>query len=245
MTAQGYIAEAASVLCSCADSCTVHRLPCDTHLCNTPLNVCLYCSLQHKHEGRNSEFLRIIIRPTNLLMCRDSSVVTATRYGLDGPRTESTRGQDFPHPSRPGPTILLYSGYRVSFPRSKRPGRVVDHPLQCGAAVEESTAILLLLWAFTPCSRVNFTFTYELSAQCHTLFCKCLTVGSKNYLIISECAWIQNAVQPCCRNRIHRPQNVKIVGYLLTAYKTKICFFMSCSEYGGSSLTRLSDENLR
>ena len=127
----------------------------------TPLNACLYCNLLHKHEGRNSEFLRKIIRPTDLLMCRDASIVIATRYGLDGPRTESTRGQDFPHMSRPGPNILLYGGYRVSFPRSKRLGRVVGHPLQCGAEVKESRAILLLLWAITPCSRVNFTFTYE------------------------------------------------------------------------------------
>ena len=46
---------------------------------------------------------------------RDSSVGTATRYGLDGPRIESRWGEDFPHPSdRPwGPPSLLYSGYRV------------------------------------------------------------------------------------------------------------------------------------
>ena len=37
---------------------------------------------------------------------RNSSVSTATRYGLDGPGIESQRGRDFPHPSRPalGPT---------------------------------------------------------------------------------------------------------------------------------------------
>ena len=32
---------------------------------------------------------------------RDSSVVIATRYGLDGPVIESWCGRDFPHPSRP------------------------------------------------------------------------------------------------------------------------------------------------
>jgi hypothetical protein len=38
---------------------------------------------------------------------RDSSVGTATRYGLDGPGIESRWGQDFPHTSRPtlGPTL--------------------------------------------------------------------------------------------------------------------------------------------
>jgi len=134
MTAQGYIAEAASVLCSC-NSWHLHSAPAalqyapqQSNTRCTPLNVCLYCGLQHKHEGRNSVFLRKIIRPTDLLMCREGSVFIATRYGLDGSRTESTRGQDFPHPSRPGPTILLYNEYRVSFSRSKRPGRVVNHP---------------------------------------------------------------------------------------------------------------------
>jgi hypothetical protein len=32
---------------------------------------------------------------------RDSSVGIATRYGLDGPRVESSWGRDFSHPSRP------------------------------------------------------------------------------------------------------------------------------------------------
>ena len=40
-----------------------------------------------------------------ILVCfgqgRDSSVGTATRYGLDGPGIESLWGRDFPHPSRP------------------------------------------------------------------------------------------------------------------------------------------------
>ena len=34
---------------------------------------------------------------------RDSSVSTATRYGLDGPGIESRWRRDFPHPSRPTP----------------------------------------------------------------------------------------------------------------------------------------------
>jgi hypothetical protein len=34
---------------------------------------------------------------------RDSSVVIATHYGLDGPGIESWWGRDFPHLSRPSP----------------------------------------------------------------------------------------------------------------------------------------------
>jgi hypothetical protein len=71
--------------------------------------------------------LRVGIHVTKLLwsnceMLRglDSSVSTATCYGLDGPGIESLWRRDFPHPSRPalGPTQPLYNGYRV-FPGAK------------------------------------------------------------------------------------------------------------------------------
>ena len=43
---------------------------------------------------------------------RNSSVDTATRYGLDGPGVESRWGR---RPDRSwGPSSLLYNGYRVS-----------------------------------------------------------------------------------------------------------------------------------
>ena len=41
-----------------------------------------------------------LTRDTLNTVGRDSSVGTATRYGLDGPGFESRWGQDFPHPSR-------------------------------------------------------------------------------------------------------------------------------------------------
>ena len=55
---------------------------------------------------------------------RDSSVGTATRYGLGGPGIESRWGRDFfaPLPDRRwGPPSLLYNGYRV-FPWRKAAG---------------------------------------------------------------------------------------------------------------------------
>jgi hypothetical protein len=58
----------------------------------------------------------------------DSSVGTATAYGLDGPGIEFQWGQDCPQLSRsaPRPPSLLYKGYRV-FPGGKvRPGREAD-----------------------------------------------------------------------------------------------------------------------
>jgi hypothetical protein len=38
---------------------------------------------------------------TTNVVGRDSSVGTATVYGLDGPGIKSRWGRDFPHPSRP------------------------------------------------------------------------------------------------------------------------------------------------
>jgi hypothetical protein len=70
---------------------------------------------------------------------RDSSVDIATRYGLDGPGIESRWGRDLcTRLDRPwDPPSFLYSGYRVSLPRVKRPGRGVDHPPLSRAEVKE------------------------------------------------------------------------------------------------------------
>jgi hypothetical protein len=62
---------------------------------------------------------------------QDSVIVIATHYELSGPGIICRGGGgDFSHPSIPAlwPTRLQYNGYRVSFPRVKRPGRGVDYP---------------------------------------------------------------------------------------------------------------------
>jgi len=82
----------------------------------------LYLRVQESHRGR------------------DSSVVIATRYGLDGPGIESWWGRDFPHPSRPalvGPPSILYNGYWVSFPGVKWQGHGINHPPLSSAEVKE------------------------------------------------------------------------------------------------------------
>ena len=57
-------------------------------------------------------------------------VEIAAVYGLDGAGIEYQWGRDFPYPFKVvrGPPTPLYNGYRISFPRVKRPGRGVNHP---------------------------------------------------------------------------------------------------------------------
>ena len=64
-------------------------------------------------------------------VCRDSSVVITTIYGLDGAGIESRWGGEIfsSRPDQPwGPPSLLYNGYRVFNGGKERPGRGVDHP---------------------------------------------------------------------------------------------------------------------
>ena len=58
-------------------------------------------------------------------MGRDSSVGTATHYGLGVTGIEFWWGRDFPHPSS---TALGPPSLRVSFPSIKLPGRDFDYP---------------------------------------------------------------------------------------------------------------------
>jgi hypothetical protein len=76
---------------------------------------------------------------------QDSSVSTATDYGLDSLGIESQSGQEFPHPSRPvlGPTqppIQLVPGL---FPGVKWPGHGIDHPPPFCAKVKETIQLSL------------------------------------------------------------------------------------------------------
>jgi hypothetical protein len=50
----------------------------------------------------------------NLLGGHNSSVGIAPLYGLEGPGIESRGRQDFPHPSRPGSTFLIWSYKRLT-----------------------------------------------------------------------------------------------------------------------------------
>ena len=61
---------------------------------------------------------------------RNSSVGTATRYGLDGPGIESRWGARFSTPVQTGPGAHPVSCTTVtgSFPGVKRPRRDADHP---------------------------------------------------------------------------------------------------------------------
>ena len=71
-------------------------------------------------------------------MGRDSSVGIATRFGLDGPGSNSGGNKIFrtcPDPPW-GPPNLLYKGYRF-LPGVKRPGRGVDHPSHLASSLRK------------------------------------------------------------------------------------------------------------
>ena len=63
------------------------------------------------------------------IVTRDSSVGTATSYGLDGLGFEFLWGRDFPHLSMPTPGAhpASYAMSNGSFPGVERPGRGVEH----------------------------------------------------------------------------------------------------------------------
>jgi hypothetical protein len=64
---------------------------------------------------------------------------------------------------------LLYNGYRVPFPRVRRPGMVLTtHPHLSPRLKKEQSYTTTLIWAFMACSSVNLhinTF-HTLGAQC-------------------------------------------------------------------------------
>jgi len=90
---------------------------------------------------------------------RDSSVGTATRYGLDGPGIESRWGARFSAPVKTGP-----GAQRVSFTMGtgsssgvKRPVRGVDHPPPSSDEVKERVELYLyshsgLSWPVIGCT---------------------------------------------------------------------------------------------
>jgi hypothetical protein len=77
---------------------------------------------------------------------RDSSVGTATRYGLESPGIESGWGRDFSHTSRPalGLPNLLHNGYRV-FPGGKAAGALRKPPTPSSADVKERVQLYIYL----------------------------------------------------------------------------------------------------
>jgi hypothetical protein len=97
----------------------------------------------------------------------------ATSWKVRG--TNPGEGEIFrTRPDRPWrPHSLLYDGYRVSFPVIKRPGRGVNHPIQCRGQRKSRAIRLLPLCAFMTCTKANFTFTFNknVSKLClHTKF---------------------------------------------------------------------------
>ena len=79
-----------------------------------------------------------------MIVGRDSSVRTSTRYGQNGTGIESRWGRDFPHrPDRPsGPPSLLYNEYRV-FPGGKAAGAWRWPPTPSSVEVKERVELYI------------------------------------------------------------------------------------------------------
>ena len=111
----------------------------------------------------------ISISVVSNLIFRNSSVGIETRYGLEGPGSESRCGRNFPHTSRTAqgstqPPIQWVPGL---FPGVKRPGRGVDHPHPSSAEVKERVEIYLyspsepwwhVIWWTLPLPFYHFMF---------------------------------------------------------------------------------------
>ena len=89
--------------------------------------LCLGSTNPGRLSSRDTKFYTLA--PT-IIVGRDSSVVIATGYGLDGPGIESRWGARFTAPvqTAPGAHRASYTMGTGSFPRVKRPGRGVDNP---------------------------------------------------------------------------------------------------------------------
>jgi len=72
-----------------------------------------------------------------------------TRYGLDGPKIESSWGARFSAPVQTGPGAhpASYTMGSESFLELKWPGRGVDHPLPSIAEVKERVELYLFFFS--------------------------------------------------------------------------------------------------
>ena len=132
------------------------------------INFCyfLYWNLTHYLSGRGSSpILRLAFREYKVLLYnnvgRDSSVGTATRYGLVCPGIESRLVARFSAPVQTSPgaypaSCTIGTG---SFPGVKRPGRGADYPPLSSVPMswKGRPIPLLPLWASVACYREDFS----------------------------------------------------------------------------------------
>jgi hypothetical protein len=99
-----------------------------------------FTAILHKH-GRYQLYLLFLQKTTLLKVGRVSVVATGWTDGGSNPGG----GEIFrTSPDRPlGPPSSLYNGYRVSFPRVRRPGNIVDHPPHLAPRLKESVELYL------------------------------------------------------------------------------------------------------
>ena len=120
-------------------------------------NVTMSSSLSvHMRSGRQCTVynMEIVYRGKG----RDSSVGIATRYGLDGPGSETRWGRDFPHPSRAA--LVSCTMITGPFPPLKRPGRCADRPPPSKRRGHERVGLYLCSPSGRSWSVIGRTFTF-------------------------------------------------------------------------------------
>jgi len=108
-----------------------------------PQNIVRGVCVIHKNYLLSLGVLRGIVQYINILKYRGNFYLANGNNNSTGWiwRSNPGGGEIFrPHLDR---SCLLYSGYRVSFPGVKRPGRGVNHPLLYSAEVKERVELYL------------------------------------------------------------------------------------------------------
>jgi hypothetical protein len=124
-----------------ATRCKNHE---DCHLNTSTSFVRRYFRKHTSHRALTMSELSTYWMHVNYIVGRDSVVSIATRYGLDGPGSNSSGGEIFrTSPDRPWGHPASYSMGTGSFPRLKRPGRGVDHSPLSRTEVKERVELYL------------------------------------------------------------------------------------------------------
>jgi hypothetical protein len=116
-----------------------------------------------------------ILKHTQVLIGRDSSIGIKSLYVLHGPGIESRCGKGFKHQSRQNlaPTKPPIKMVPYPFPEVNQRKRGVKHPPSSLVKVKERVELYLYfsIWTFIICSRANVTYFFFWPLALHRYWC--------------------------------------------------------------------------